>query len=133
MVIVTIRTQSLPLVRRKAGDFGQKYAVLTKLIIRILNCVQISELLDLEREDSIIIFKTNLEKMLQKFPHWTAPGKDGLQGYWRKSFKSLHDQLLNFPYLVKFQTGWFGARLYLFRKTLVKVKSQAIIDPLHLC
>ena len=34
--------------------------------------------------------------MLQKLPHWKAPGKDGLQGYWIKSFKSLHDQLLNF-------------------------------------
>ena len=34
--------------------------------------------------------------MLQKLPHWKAPGKDGLQGYWIKAFKSLHDQLLNF-------------------------------------
>ena len=96
MVIVTIRTQSLPLVRMKAGNFGQKHAVLIKLIIRMLNCVQISELLDLDREDSVIIFKTNLNKMLQKFPHWRASGKDGLQGYWRKSVKFLHDQLLNF-------------------------------------
>ena len=93
MVIVTIRTQSLPLVRRKAGDLGQKYAVLTKLIIRILNCVQISELLDLEREDSIIIFKTNLEKMLQKFPHWKAPGK--------MDYRDTGENLLN-PSMISF-------------------------------
>ena len=34
--------------------------------------------------------------MLQTFPHSMAPGKDGLQGYWIKAFKSLYDQLLNF-------------------------------------
>ena len=34
--------------------------------------------------------------MLEELPHWKAPGKDRLQGYWIKTFKSLLDQLLNF-------------------------------------
>ena len=38
-----------------------------------------SELFNLDREEDIIIFKKDLKKMLQKLPHWEAPGKDGLQ------------------------------------------------------
>ena len=37
--------------------------------------------------------------MLQKLFHWKVPGKDGLQGYWIKAFKSFNGQLLNFLYL----------------------------------
>ena len=32
-------------------------------------------------EEDIIISKKDPKKMLQKLPHWKAPGKDGLQGY----------------------------------------------------
>ena len=55
-----------------------------------------SELLNLDREEDIIISKKDLKKMLQKLPQWKTPGKDGLQGYWIKAFKSLYGQLLNF-------------------------------------
>ena len=40
-----------------------------------------SEFLNLDHEEDIIILKKDLKKMLQKLPHWKAPGKDGLQGY----------------------------------------------------
>ena len=73
--------------------------------------------------------------MLQKLPPWKVPGKNGLQGYWIKAFKSLHDQLLNFLNLClqsgKIPTEWSGERLYLFSKILSKVLFQAIINPLH--
>ena len=91
---------------------------------------KIPELLNLDREEDIITSKKDFKKTLQKLPHWKAHGKDGLQGYWIKAFKSLHDQLLN---RVKPQTGWYREKLYSFRKILVKVLSQAITDPLHAC
>ena len=39
-----------------------------------------SELLDLDSEEDRIISKKDLKKMFQKFPHWKASGKGGLQG-----------------------------------------------------
>ena len=44
MVIVTMRTQILPLIRMKAGNSGKKYVASTKLIIRMLNGFEISNL-----------------------------------------------------------------------------------------
>ena len=53
-----------------------------------------SELLDLDCEQEMMISEKDLKNILQKLPHWKAPGKDGLQGYQIKAFKSLHNQLL---------------------------------------
>ena len=55
-----------------------------------------SELLDLDREEGIIISKKDLNKMLQKLLHQKDPGKYGWQGYWMKAFKFLNNKLLNF-------------------------------------
>ena len=55
-----------------------------------------SELLDLDREQDIIIFKKDLKKMLQNFPHWDDPGTFVLLGHWIKALKSLYGQFLNF-------------------------------------
>ena len=52
-----------------------------------------SGLLNLDHEEDIVTYKKDLRKMIQKHLHWKVPGKDGLQGYWTKAFKSLHDQL----------------------------------------
>ena len=75
--------------------------------------------------------------MLEELPHWKAPGKDRLQRYWIKAFKSLLDQLLNFLNLClklgKIPDLMVWVKDYLFRKILVKVPSQAITNPLHVC
>ena len=87
------------------------------------------ELLNLDREEDLIISK---RKILQKLPNWKAPGKDRLQGYWIKAFKSLHDWLLNFLNLRlqsgKTQNAMSVERLYLFRKILAKVP---VVDPVE--
>ena len=44
MVLVTVRTQTLPLMRMKAGNSAKRYGVLIKFIIRMLNGFQISNL-----------------------------------------------------------------------------------------
>ena len=62
MVIITMRTQSLPLMRMKAGNSEQKYGVLVKLIIRMLTIKL--KLLDLDCEEGIIISKKDLKKKL---------------------------------------------------------------------
>ena len=54
-----------------------------------------SELLNLDREEDIIISKKDLRKIFQKLQNMKL-SKDGQQGYWKKPFKSLNDQLLNF-------------------------------------
>ena len=54
-----------------------------------------SELLNLDREEDIIISKKDLRKIFQKLQNMKL-SKGGQQGYWKKPFKSLNDQLLNF-------------------------------------
>ena len=44
MVIVTVRTQTLPLMQMKAGNSGKTYELLIKFIIRMLNGFQLSNM-----------------------------------------------------------------------------------------
>ena len=34
-----------------------------------------------------------IRKQCRKIPNWKAPGRNGVQGYWVKSFSSLHKRL----------------------------------------
>ena len=97
MVIATMRTQTLPLMRKEVGNSGKitwcSNNVHNKDAEWLSNIK--SELLNLEHEEDVIITKKDIKKILETSPHWKALGKDGYQGYWMKVFKSLHDQPLN--------------------------------------
>ena len=78
MVIVTMRTQTLPLMRMKAENSGKKIWGINKVHNKDsewLSNIK-SELLNLDRKQDITISKKNLKKMLQKILYWKAPGKD---------------------------------------------------------
>ena len=64
MVIVAMRTQTLPLMRMKAGNSGKRYGVLIQFIMAEWLSNVKSELLNLDREEDIIISQKDLKKML---------------------------------------------------------------------
>ena len=78
MVIVTMRTQTLPLMRMKAGNSRKKIWDINKVHNKDSEWPSNikSELLNLDRKQDITISKKNLKKMLQKILYWKAPGKD---------------------------------------------------------
>ena len=53
------------------------------------------ELSDVEKQEPISITKENVVKQVKTLPNWKAPGTDGIQGYWIKHLKSLHDRIGN--------------------------------------
>ena len=69
MVIVTMKAQTLPLTRMKAGNSGKKIWGINKAHNKgteSLSKIK-SELLSLDHEEDIIIPKKDLRKMLQSF------------------------------------------------------------------
>ena len=52
-------------------------------------------LIDIEEQENIRIDSSKVRKQIHKVPNWKSPGPDGVQGYWIKNFKSLHDIIAN--------------------------------------
>ena len=48
-----------------------------------------------KQEESIINFG-KVQNVLSKIPNWKAPGPDGVQGFWLKNFKSMHQWLVKY-------------------------------------
>ena len=44
-------------------------------------------------QEDILITTGKLKKQLRKMKNWKAPGPDGLQGYWIKTFTSCHERI----------------------------------------
>ena len=52
-----------------------------------------TDLINVKRQDEIVINLSMVRKQLKKMPNWKSPGPDGLQGYWVKNFTSCHERL----------------------------------------
>ena len=46
-----------------------------------------------QEQPRIAISVEKLRKIVGKMPNWKAPGPDGVQGYWLKNFRSVHENL----------------------------------------
>ena len=44
-----------------------------------------------DRQEDLSITADDVKKMLGKVPNWKSPGPDGVQGFWMKNFRSLHE------------------------------------------
>lgn len=49
-----------------------------------------NELSDLQKQGEVKISATIIKKQLRKMPNWKYPGPDGMQVYWLKKFRALH-------------------------------------------
>ena len=47
-----------------------------------------------KEQAQVQISQEKLKKILKKMPNWEAPGPDGIQGIWLKTFTSLHKNLV---------------------------------------
>ena len=43
--------------------------------------------------EGVNITDDKIQHVLRKIPNWKAPGPDGVQGYWVKNFRSMHEPL----------------------------------------
>ena len=50
---------------------------------------------DVEKQEPISIATENVVEQVKALPNWKTPGTDGIQGYWIKHLKSLHDRIGN--------------------------------------
>ena len=50
-------------------------------------------LINVKKQDEIIINLSMVRKQLKKMPNWKSPRPDGSQGYWVKNFTSCHERL----------------------------------------
>ena len=41
-------------------------------------------------QQNVVINEEKVKKQCRKMPNWTAPGHDGLQGFWIKRLDKLH-------------------------------------------
>lgn len=46
-----------------------------------------------ERQEDLSITVDDVKKMVGKVPNWKSPGPDGVQGFWIKNLRSLHEQI----------------------------------------
>ena len=51
------------------------------------------ELADVKKNENIKITIKSIQKCVSDMSNWKAPGPDGLQGFWFKRMKNLHDRL----------------------------------------
>ena len=49
-----------------------------------------------QKQDDLDITTEDVKRVLSKVPNWKAPGPDGVQGFWLKNLKSLHERIRNF-------------------------------------
>ena len=47
----------------------------------------------LKKQEKIDITTGSLKKILGRMPNWKSPGPDLVQGFWLKSFRSLHERV----------------------------------------
>ena len=47
----------------------------------------------LKKKEQIDITTGSLKKILGRMPNWKSPGPDLVQGFWLKSFSSLHERV----------------------------------------
>ena len=45
-----------------------------------------------QKQECLFITKEMVSKQSGKIPNWKAPGRDGVQGFWIKKLKSLHER-----------------------------------------
>lgn len=43
--------------------------------------------------DRLIITEIMINAQCNKIPHWKAPGRDGVQGYWITKLDTMHDKM----------------------------------------
>ena len=48
------------------------------------------------KQEEFIITSGKVQNVLSKIPNWKASGPDGVQGFWLKNFKSMHQWLLKY-------------------------------------
>ena len=48
---------------------------------------------NVKKQEKIDITIGSLKKILGRMPNWKSPGPDLVQGFWLKSFSSLHERL----------------------------------------
>ena len=48
------------------------------------------------KQEGFIINSGKVQNVLSKIPNWKAPGPDGVQGFWLKYFKSMHQWLVKY-------------------------------------
>ena len=48
---------------------------------------------NVKKQEKIDITKGSLKKILGRMPNWKSPGPDLVQGFWLKSFSSLHERV----------------------------------------
>ena len=48
------------------------------------------------KQEEFIINSGKVQNVLSKIPNWKAPGPDGVQGFWLKNFKSMHQWLVKY-------------------------------------
>lgn len=51
------------------------------------------ELANVPQQEPISIKCEDVKGQIRKLPNWKAPGIDGIQGYWLKKFKGLHEKI----------------------------------------
>ena len=51
------------------------------------------ELTDVKKKEDIKITIKSIQECVSDMSNWKAPGPDGLQGFWFKRMKNLHDRL----------------------------------------
>ena len=49
--------------------------------------------MNVRQQEDVKITREKIKKRICRIPNWKAPGPDGVQGYWVKGFKSLHDRI----------------------------------------
>ena len=48
------------------------------------------------KQEEFIISSRKVQNFSSKIPNWIAPGPDGVQGFWLKNFKSMHQWLVKY-------------------------------------
>ena len=48
------------------------------------------------KQEEFSINSGKVQNVLSKIPNWKAPGPDGVQGFWLKNFKSMHQWLVKY-------------------------------------
>ena len=77
---------------KNRNSFGETYGVSLQTIRRMQNGYKTCEV-NVKKQEKIDITTGSLKKILGRMPNWKSPGPDLVQGFWLKSFSSLHERV----------------------------------------
>ena len=79
---------------KNRNSFGETYGVSLQTIRRMQSGYKTCKVkLMLKKQQQIDITRGSLKKILGRMPNWKSPGPDLVQGFWLKSFSSLHERV----------------------------------------